>query len=39
VLLVSEAGGEVRALESDPPGIVAAGRGLIGELEELVRER
>jgi len=39
VLLVSEAGGEVRTLGSDPPGIVASGRGLIAELEELVRER
>ena len=37
-LLVSEAGGEVRALASDPAGLVAAGRGLIAELEELVRE-
>ena len=37
-LLVSEAGGEVRALESDPPGLVAAGRGLVAELEQLVRD-
>ena len=37
-LLVTEAGGEVRSLASDPPGLVAAGPGLIRELEELVRE-
>ena len=38
-LLVSEAGGEVRALDGDPAGLVAAGRGLVAELEQLVRER
>ena len=35
-LLVTEAGGQVRDLPGDPHGLVAAGPGLIGELEELV---
>ena len=37
-LLVSEAGGEVRVLAGDPPGLVAAAPELIGALEELVQE-
>jgi len=35
-LLVSEAGGEVRDLDGEPHGLVAAAPGLVAELEELV---
>lgn len=36
-LLVSEAGGRVEELPGEPPGLVAAGSELIGELKRLVR--
>lgn len=35
-LLVTEAGGEVRELEGEPPGLVAAGPSLCGELYALI---
>ena len=36
-LIVSEAGGELRSLEDEPRGLVAAGPAIIDELTELVR--